>query len=1485
MSKKRISQYIALMLCVQGGLIAPTYCMASGIERLPDVPVWGVSPGSWVPGPILGPSNDPGSDYNDGGSGDSGGGFEGNPGENEAVKDASQGDGCGGSNPTHDTSNPAHANPIVLSTGNKIEPEMDFTSTGELPLQLTRTYNHYWKYPGLFGKYWVSSLDYTLVIASDESIIFAQRPDGRRIKFIKDTVVANHWLEDKANPVASIYKVGGQFFQLRTEDEFSETYDSSGRVMRRSNSNGIAWVFLYENNYLTTVRHSSGRLNGSSLDRSMTLHWTGNKLTSITAPDGSEFNYTYTADAFGVGMHRLASTVSPNATDNPAVTTTYQYEDARFPGGLTGKLFNGARYSTFTYDANGRATLSEHAGPSAGTYVDAYQFSYDGAPVAPPADGPPDPPAPGVQCDLVTHRCPRPQFAPDPETSAASLADAEDKAAAEDAMISMIPATTTTVWETNPLGIQTKYTFLDGKLSTVSGLASAHCSARSSSRSYDSNGYDDLVTDFRGYMTDYNYAANGQLTNVVEASGTADARTTAYTWDTVRNRPLTITVNGLSQTTFTYSPENRIASVAVKNLTSNGTANQTHTWTNQYTRWGVASALKTMVSTSPLSTDSITTSYSEDGDLLTVTRTIGGATYTTTYSGYDGLGHPGSVVGPNGDRVDFAYYPGGKLKSVTTYPDGATAATATTKYLNGLVNSSTGPDGVTTTYAYDNARRLKTESRPIIGGTATRTYTYDAGSNATRVDVDLGGTLAFRAYTDYDELGRVIARRGNHSENSSYTYDVNGNLATTKDSNGKITTLEYDGLNRLKKSTDPDSYFTQIEHDKADRVSKVTDPRSKVTTYGYDGFGQLWNEVSPDRGTTSYIYLASGLLDTMTRANGVQSKYVYDDWGRVTSITASGQSETFGYDTCTNGVGRLCSTTAPTSSFSYTYEKDGRMRSRSDTITVGGSTSTSAANYTYDAVGRRYTLSYPNGEKLTYAYSSGQPSSMTITMGGVVKNVVSGANYEPFGALSGYTHGNGLVRDLVFDLDGRYSSITSKNGTASLQSLGYGYDLNDRITTITNNVTPAWGENYGYDALSRLTTANGTLYTYDANGNRLTKTPPGATYSYTVGNRMTGASNVFDVPAVPDSTGTLDYTTSLTYDGAGNTTSWDFPSVSYKAFYDYDSFNRMYRTRATSGSTTSTLGIYGYNAYGERTNKQDVSNSHNYEYIYSGGHALIAERQDSSQWTNYIWFGGELVGMTRGGALYQIDNDHLGRPELITDNNKAIAWRSNNDAFGEQRTTSTSGLLSGSFHVGLPGQYFDKETNNWYNMNRYYVAELGRYLQADPIGLAGGTNPYIYVNDNPALNVDVLGLMEGIGPWSSPIGYLPDIPTFPTGPDYYSVSASYYIGSGAISFSRSGNVFTSGGISRGYPSAVRGLGISVNMGVLVSACPNSDERADMADKFLSGLSYSATAYDLVGGGVDISPGSGVAILVGLGAGVDVSPGSVGSQTSWSTPQW
>jgi RHS repeat-associated protein len=70
-----------------------------------------------------------------------------------------------------------------------------------------------------------------------------------------------------------------------------------------------------------------------------------------------------------------------------------------------------------------------------------------------------------------------------------------------------------------------------------------------------------------------------------------------------------------------------------------------------------------------------------------------------------------------------------------------------------------------------------------------------------------------------------------------------------------------------------------------------------------------------------------------------------------------------------------------------------------------------------------------------------------------------------------------------------------------------------------------------------------------------------------------------------------------------------------------------------------------------------------------------------------------------------------------------------------------SGLGAFEFPMRFPGQYFDRETNVAFNHHRdAYDAALGRYTQADPIGLRGGNNVYTYVGGDPMSFMDPLGL-------------------------------------------------------------------------------------------------------------------------------------------------
>ena len=84
-------------------------------------------------------------------------------------------------------------------------------------------------------------------------------------------------------------------------------------------------------------------------------------------------------------------------------------------------------------------------------------------------------------------------------------------------------------------------------------------------------------------------------------------------------------------------------------------------------------------------------------------------------------------------------------------------------------------------------------------------------------------------------------------------------------------------------------------------------------------------------------------------------------------------------------------------------------------------------------------------------------------------------------------------------------------------------------------------------------------------------------------------------------------------------------------------------------------------------------------------------------------------------------------------------WGARIEPFGRAHVKSGAKI---ECNFRFPGHYFDAELGLHYNHFRYYDPCLGRYLQSDPLGIAGGFNIYAYCS-NPLFQVDVHGLGAG----------------------------------------------------------------------------------------------------------------------------------------------
>ncbi len=498
--------------------------------------------------------------------------------------------------------------------------------------------------------------------------------------------------------------------------------------------------------------------------------------------------------------------------------------------------------------------------------------------------------------------------------------------------------------------------------------------------------------------------------------------------------------------------------------------------------------------------------------------------------------------------------------------------------------------------------------------------------------------------------------------------------------------------------------ITQITYDAGDQVATVTDPRGLVTTYAHDGLGQLWQRTSPDTGTTSYGYDSYGRRSSMTRADGVQTSYGYDGINRLTTISAGGQTQSFTYDTCTNGVGRLCGDSDATGATSYSYTPEGWMAGRG--FSMGGTTY--AIGYSRDAMGHLTTVNYPDGNQANYTFTDGVVSGVSLTVGGTVLNGATAITYRPAdSAMATWTSSNGLSNTMGYDDDGRLTAIF----VPGVQNLGFTYDSANRITQVANGIDSGLTQNFGYDDQSRLVSVYSGLdnesFQYDANGNRITQTTNGASWTTTV----SATSN-----QLVSRTGAT--ATQFGYDAQGNTT-----TVSSTPTYSYDAFNRLNSAGGMS---------YYVNPEGQRLRKTGTAGT-TYFAPDQGG-ALLAE-DPGSGWIDYVWLNGRLIGRVAGGQVDAIHDDQVGRPEAMTNASQAVVWRAQNFPFTQNVT-----VASVTLNLGFPGQYYDAETGDWNNGFRDYSSALGRYIESDPIGLMGGMNTYAYVGDNPISNADLLGL-------------------------------------------------------------------------------------------------------------------------------------------------
>lgn len=146
--------------------------------------------------------------------------------------------------------------------------------------------------------------------------------------------------------------------------------------------------------------------------------------------------------------------------------------------------------------------------------------------------------------------------------------------------------------------------------------------------------------------------------------------------------------------------------------------------------------------------------------------------------------------------------------------------------------------------------------------------------------------------------------------------------------------------------------------------------------------------------------------------------------------------------------------------------------------------------------------------------------------------------------------------------------------------------------------------------------------------------------------------------------------------------------------------------------------------------------------VAAGVYSLTAVATDS----NNLTAASAAVNVTVSSSVaqtYYIHTDQLDTPRVITDTNGNVVWQwDNSDPFGNNMANENpNGAGQFTFNLRFPGQYYDRETDLHYNVNRDYDPSVGRYIESDPIGLDGeDVNTYSFVGQDPVNWIDPYAL-------------------------------------------------------------------------------------------------------------------------------------------------
>lgn len=517
-------------------------------------------------------------------------------------------------------------------------------------------------------------------------------------------------------------------------------------------------------------------------------------------------------------------------------------------------------------------------------------------------------------------------------------------------------------------------------------------------------------------------------------------------------------------------------------------------------------------------------------------------------------------------------------------------------------------------------------------------------------------------------------------------------------------------------------------------VHAVPGPMSVVRRFVYDDYQQLCKTIEPETGATVTAYDGSGNVEwsaaglnlpdasncshSEAYSSGRRVDRVYDLRNRLQQLSFPDGRGNQVWDYFPDGLTKTVTTSNDgpgTGNVVNAYVYDKRRNLVGETQAQPGQYSWSVG-YGYDDTANLRWLTYPTGTLVDYAPNAlGQPRQ--VVAGG--RNFASAIKYFPNGALASFVYGNGITHTATQNA----RQLPLRVLDAGTIDLKIGYDANGNPIEILDGVR---GETHGrwmaYDDLDRLTAAGSCSFggdcwyrfAYDGVDNIKSWSLGGVGdryFYYDARNQLINIRDADDGAVV-----------GLGYDAQGNQDNKNGQA------YAFDYGNRL---REVLGKE-----VYRYDALGRRVQSTRQPGSVGRSMYSQEGQLLYAEQSGAAtSATEYLYLGDSLLATreTAGTGLpamvrYQ-HNDLLGSPLAISDEAGTIvqqmAWEPYGAAIGQPTYDG----------IGYTGHLMDGATGLTYMQQRYYDAQIGRFLSADPVETDTQTgddfNRYAYAYNNP----------------------------------------------------------------------------------------------------------------------------------------------------------